>query len=405
MPDSTHHSPCDDPRPRIAVVATICTPRTHADIFLWKLLEGYRFKGRQYRPSLRVTRCYVAQQPPDDLSGAIAAPHHISLVDSIRDALLDKDGRLAVDGVLLVAEHGDYPMNARGQKLYPRSEFFREITACCTQAGQRVPVFNDKHLSHDWPRAQWMYDTARTLGMPLMAGSSLPVTWRIPPLELAMETPLDHAVVASFGHKESYGFHALESLQCMVERREGGETGVRAVQYLEGAAIWEWTDAHPWVGELLSEALGRSVWRAEGSPRQIAKRPNLFVLEYGDGFTAAVYQLNGAIISTSFAGRLRRGRMVSTRFHRQEKPWGQFSALVHYIEQFIATGTPPYPVERTLLTTGVLAALMESSAAAGRMQGIGPRIATPHLAISYQPPLASLFDRGPITPEDEAPRS
>ena len=62
-----------------------------------------------------------------------------------------------------------------------------------------------------------------------MAGSSLPVSWRRPELELTLDAPIEDALVAAYGPIEVYGFHALETLQTMVERRKGGETGVKAV--------------------------------------------------------------------------------------------------------------------------------------------------------------------------------
>ena len=92
---------------------------------------------------------------------------------------------LAVDAVLSIGEHGKYPVNAKGQPEYPRKRFFDEIVAVFQRSGRVVPVFNDKHLSYRWDWAQEMYDTARQLKIPLMAGSSVPLAERRPPLELA----------------------------------------------------------------------------------------------------------------------------------------------------------------------------------------------------------------------------
>src|SRR2546422_887467 len=80
-----------------------------------------------------------------------------------------------------------------------------------------------------WAVARWMSDLSRELMFPFMAGSLIPVTWRRPPLRLPRNCELTEAVAVGFGPFEGYGFHALEGLQCMAERRRGGETGVRAV--------------------------------------------------------------------------------------------------------------------------------------------------------------------------------
>ena len=192
-----------------------------------------------------------------------------------------------------------------------------------------------------------------------------------------------------YGGKEAYGFHALEALQCMVERRKGGETGLASVRCIEGTAVWSWTDTNPWAGRLLDAALARSETVKPGSPRENVRTPILFGLEYRSGLTAAVYILNGHCQDCTFAAQIRgRAEPVSTEIWLQSgRPYSHFSALVYYIEQMIVSGREPYPPERTLLTTGALAALMEAG---------GRTMETPHLAIAYRPPSHSLFARGPV---------
>ena len=103
-----------------------------------------------------------------------------------------------------------------------------------------------------------MVGWSEELKFPLMAGSSLPVTWRRPELELPLETPVEDGLVAGYGPIEVYGFHALEALQVMMERRKGGETGVKAVTCLTGKDVWKAGDAGQWSWDLLDAALGRS---------------------------------------------------------------------------------------------------------------------------------------------------
>ncbi len=379
---------------RIATIITEYRYNSHADVIVGRLLEGYDYEGRRISPLTRVVSMYTDQVPGNDISRPMAARHGVKIWPTVRDALTLGSGKLAVDGVVLVGEHGNYPHNEKGQHLYPRYELYKQVIDVFRESRRAVPVFCDKHLSVDWEKARWMYDQSRELKFPLMAGSSLPLAWRRPPLELPLGTRIESAVTVFNGDKEAYGFHALETLQCMVERRAGGETGVEAVQCLDGEHVWRWTDAHPWAGPLLEEATNRTEDRSPGSMRDNVKNPVLFVIEYSDGLRAAVYILNGHVAQAGFSASLHgEQRPVSTEVWLQPwRPFGHFSPLVHYIEQTIVTGKPAYPVERTLLTTGMLAALMDSS------YRRNTRLVTPHLNVRYLAPKASLFCRGPVPP-------
>ena len=166
--------------------------------------------------------------------------------------------------VSLICEHGEYPYNAKAQKLYPRHDYFRKIVAVFEKSGKTVPVFCDKHLSYDRAKAADMVATAKKMGFPLMAGSSLPVTWRRPELEFKLGTKITEALVASRGELEIYGIHDLEALQCMAERRftntdgKPADQGVKSVTCLQGDAVWKAGDDGLWSWELLEHALGRS---------------------------------------------------------------------------------------------------------------------------------------------------
>ena len=107
--------------------------------------------------------------------------------------------------------------------MYPRRELFEEIVKVFRRTGRSVRVFNDKHLSYSWDNAKWMYDQSRKLKFPLMAGSSIPVTWRLPPLSFKRGIELDAVLAVGPGSFESYGFHNLEFLQSFVEKRKGAK--------------------------------------------------------------------------------------------------------------------------------------------------------------------------------------
>jgi hypothetical protein len=369
-------------------------------------LHGYLRGGTFHHPDFAIAGMFVDQTRANDLSRELSRTHGFTLYPTVEGALTLGGDRLAVDGVLLIGEHGDYPFNERGQRLYPRYQLFQQIVAVFRRSGRTVPVFCDKHLSYDRRRAREMVQTARTMGFPLMAGSSLPVTWRRPELELPLGVRVRDALVVSYGGFEIIGFHALEALQCMVERRTRGQQGVRAVRCLEGDAVWRGGDDGLWSWDLLESALGRSPSRNVGDARTNCRHfvipasvpgyvrgPLAYLIEYRDGLRATVLMLNGHVADVTFAARLAdQERPVSTLFYLPPPPGAAFlEALTVKIEEFLATGRPPYPVERTLLTGGILDELLESRARDHR------RLETPDLDVSYNPPRDSGFLRGDYT--------
>ena len=373
---------------RVAAIVTEYRRHSHADITVGKILEGYNHDGKE-KPDLRLVSLYVDQFPDKDMSRDMSKKYDFPIVKTIADGLVDKKGELAVDGVLIIGEHGKYPTNAKGQVLYPRRKFFEEVAKTFERCKKSVPVFNDKHLAASWDDAKWMYDRARELFVPFMAGSTLPLTWRKPVLKLDKGCEIESAVQIGYGPVEGYGFHALEALQCMVERRKGGETGVRAVQCLGGEEMWKALDAGKWSKAVMDAALERVPAHAKGDLRTLTAKAAdacVFVIEYRDGLTAAVPMPNGWIYEGdgggfTFACKLKgQDKLLSTQFYLQQPdPFGHFNYLIKAFEAMVRTGHAVYPVERTLLVTGVLDALMTSRAEKNR------RIETPHLAIKYQP--------------------
>jgi hypothetical protein len=408
------------PRPdkspkKLAVVTTAYHYLSHAYHICGRFLNGYLRDGRMRYSDFGIAGMHVEQVRDNDLSRELARKHGFTLYPDVAGALTLGGDKLAVDGVLLIGEHGDYPYNDRGQKLYPRFELFRKIAEVFRASGRGVPVFSDKHLSYDRKQARAMLDTARAMGFPLFAGSSLPVTWRRPELELPLGAPVREALVASRGELEIYGIHALEALQCMVERRfrrrEGEapaepQQGVKAVTCLEGDAVWQAGDDGVWSWELLEHALGRSpslnVGDVRDNCRQFAPPPGrptfprgpvAFVVEYRDGLRATALILNGHVDDTTFAARIDgEKKPASTLFYLPPPPGAAFlQALTVKIEDFLATGKTPYAIERTLLTGGILDAVLESRVKDHR------RLETPDLDVSYEPPRDSGFLRGDET--------
>ena len=384
------------PRKKIAAIVTTFFPGSHADLLVSPFVKGFPTPSGVIAPEVDVVSMYIDQAHPRDIGVELAREHGIELFPSIRSALTLRQpptghwptapgweiGELAVDGVLIIAEHGDYAPNERGRQMYPRKNFFEQVCGMIGLSGRAVPVFNDKHLAYSWDDARWMYDRAAVLGIPFMAGSSLPVTGRTPELEHEAAAQIDEALSLGYFHPypnglDSYGFHGLEALQAMVERRRGGETGIAAVRCIKGRAVWEAAERGLWPRDLAAEAESHIEDAEPGRMEDNCVRPALFELEYVDGLRAFTLMLDRHARGFAYAARVD-GETVSTGFHTIGSHGGEpFTAQGLAIQEMFLTGLPQYPVERTLLTTGAHAALMDS-----RHLG-GARIETPWLAVRY----------------------
>jgi hypothetical protein len=389
---------------RIAVITTVYRYLSHAQHITDRFLVGYPHNGEWRRPDMKVASLYVDQKPPGDQSAERAREFGFEIYPTIPEALRCGSDRLAVDAVLSIGEHGDYPQNEKGQILYPRYEFFKQCVEVFEKDGRAVPVYNDKHLSYSFEKAKWMVEASQRLKFPMLAGSSLPVTWRLPDLELPLDCEIESALMVGEGRgSDAMDFHALEAMQCMIERRKGGETGVKAVQMIEDDAVWKAGEEGRWSKELLSAALSRSDtpqgWTlidgrtqdlvGSGELPKLVKHPAAYFIEYRDGLRTTLLMLDGALGDFNFAARVRGiPGLASTQFFLTPIPNVTYSAcLVSKIEEMFDTGRAPYPVERTLLVSGILEACLTS-----RLQN-HQRLETPQLAVRYRPPPLSQYCR------------
>ncbi len=393
------------PRRKMAVITTEWRYHSHAWHMAERFLVGYPINGRWHRPPFEVVSAYVDQFPEKDLARKREAEFGFKIYPTVAEALRLGGNKLAVDAVLIIGEHGNYPKSEYQQTKYPRYEFFKQVTDVYRKDGRTAPVFNDKHLSWKWQWADEMVKISKELNFGFCAGSSLPVTWRMPAIEMPMGAEVEELMCVAMGGIDSYDFHALEVIQCMAERRKGGETGVASMHALRGDAVWNAMEKGSWdsggfSSQLFETCLTRSHTLAQpetfsdrfpttAQMRAWVKDPVCYRFEYKDGTKATMLLMNGLVGDFTFAARLKnQAEPISTLFHLPPNPNVVYSAsLMSKAEETFLTGKAPYPIERTLLTSGLVEAAVRSL-------GTGQKkLETPHLAITYQPTRESTFAR------------
>ena len=396
------------PRPKIAAIVTEYSPNSHAQHIVDRFLWGYSWRGHHHLPPVDLVSIYVDQADEGDLSRDRATRFPaMRIYPSIAEALTCGGEDLAVDGVVLIGEHGRYPLNEKGQRLYPRYEFFMQIVEVFRRSGRSAPLFSDKHLSWKWEWAKEMVDVSKELGFAFIAGSSTPLNRRFPPVEIPRDAKVEEIVCVATGDADSYDIHALEAMQSMVERRRGGETGVVAMQALRGDAALECLARDSWESGGLDRALFEACLcrshmlmppregfnhilpRLEDIPRLLDGSALAYRFEYADGMKATMILVEGLVHDRTFAARLKgQPEPISLLMSIDSfNPRNFFTPQVNAMEQMFLTGRPTFPIERTLLTTGLTAAGVESLWLGQK------RIETPHLAIRYQPTEESTFWR------------
>jgi hypothetical protein len=307
--------------------------------------------------------------------------------------------------VRIIAEHGDYPVNEKGQKRYPRYDWFKKVVKVFEDSGRSVPVFNDKHLSTNWSECKEMVDDSVRLGFAFLAGSSLPVTWRMPATEVELGTQMRESVCVCYGGVDSYDIHGLETAQCMSERRKGGETGVANVLAVKGERVWNALEAadREDTRRLIVSALTRShnlpvdggyptdPITFEWAKKTFGGNVTAYLIEHRDGFRTTL--LLCPIQDFNYAGlRADNNKIVSCQMYLPMPTHGSttadfFNPLARHIEDVVLTEKTPYPVQRTLLTSGMVIAGVDSLF---QNQSL---IETPHLGVSYQANRESAFWR------------
>ena len=383
-------------RPRVAAIFSEFRFRSHAFDFLENFFKPFLFNGKQVDPGVEVVSLYADQFPKEDMARDVSKRFNVPLFPTIEDALTLGTGGLAVDAVLSIVEHGDYPTNSRGVVMYPRKEFFDRAVCVMQRSNRFVPFFNDKHLSYRWDLAKQMYDVAQSCGIPLLAGSSVPLAQRRPAIVLPPNADIEEAVAIHGGGVEGYDFHGLELLQSFVEARRGGETGIASVEFLTGEVLSQAAKTGRWSRELVEAAMQaertlnepvRGLGKNLGKGDIPTEPSHGLLLTYRDGLRATVLKVGSGSNRWNFACRLKGDPQIQATA-MFNGPWGNrnlFKALSHSVQHFFRERRAPYPVERTLLVSGALDAAMLSR------EINGTRICTPNLEWSYSPSDFSAF--------------
>lgn len=342
-----------------------------------RLLFGYRLNGKTHLPRVDVASMYVDQFPINDMAREQAEEFGVKIYPTVAEALRLGGSKLAVDGVAVIGEHGNYPRTPRGNFQYPRYQRFRDVTSVFEKDGRVVPLMNDKYFAYEWEDAQRMYQTIRARKIPFMAGSTLPLTWRRPHLEFPRGVELEEVLAVSFSDLEEHGYHAVELLQAMAERRKGGETGVAAIRCVEGPEVFELAKRGEWSQDLLDAALAR---RINGIPKTDRKSvPQAIQVRYRDGLKGTILNLNDSTRDYLFAARIKGNpEPQASCFYIQLHNHNHWSFMVQNFEELVLTGKEPNPIERTYLATGMTLFGLES-----RLRG-QQWLDTPQLDIRYR---------------------
>ncbi len=360
---------------KVAAIVTEYIYNSHADVILGRLLGDF-----DYQPLVEVVSIYTDQVPEGDMSKEAAARHGIPIYPTIRETVRAEHCPYPIDGIIIIGEHGDYPINEKKQNMYPRRRFLEEAIAALDELDLVVPIFSDKHLAYNYTDALWMYNQMKDRGIPFLGGSSIPHTDHVPPFDPHNLLSVRDILVVSSGGLEAYGYHAMDVLQSLAEQRAGGETGVQSIQLLEGTdgEAWAAMDRGEWPEDLLLQALSVIPGLPSVHPREIEPNPALFVIEYIDGTKGYIIQFKRLTEYWSFAFHYGEDQSAASLCNSDmDRPFAHFERLTRMIEKLILTGQPPFPAERTLLSTGMICFAMDSLF-------YGKRLDTPELGITYQ---------------------
>jgi hypothetical protein len=380
-PDALKPAPDAAPKKKVALLLADWFKGSHPDVLFTRIFQTYSRDGRGVSSKLQIASVYRDLPSEKDLSALYSVEHGFAISSSVQQALTLGTGKLAVDAVFISTEWAPYPISDTGQFVYPHRRIFEECVKVFKASGRVVPVFIDKHLADTHADSQWIYDTAKEMKIPLMAGSSVPLCLHAAEANVEEGAELKQIVGISYHTLTTYGFHGLEMTQALAERRKGGETGIKQVRCITGEAVWE-AAGKEYDPALLEAALEKAGPRIpKGKTLQTAvKEPILFVIDHVDGLRVNLFTLNGAVAGWSAAWSYKDGRTAATLFASEAKHDRiRFDWQMKGIEDMVLSGRPSWTAERTLFSSATLDAGMISKRDGGKL------VPTPFLMQSYKP--------------------
>jgi len=363
---------------RIAAIITEYWDISHADVIITKMLEGFAMDGHQYTSTLDIVSMYVDKFPDNDIGRSLAAKHHIPLYGTIEDALKCGGKLFDLDGIIIIGEHGDYPKNELDKILYPRRAFFEACLTVMVEHNRIVPIYSDKGFAVTGEDVEWVYKQIKHYNIPFFSSSVVPFAQQYPASQpYPNGAPLHKMFGFAYGDVERYTYHTLEMMQSLAENRACGESGITAVRAYEGEAVREKLLGAEWGKLYRSLGLFINLIDIEKFPYSLPE-PLFFEVDYVDGLRSGILYADQEVKDFACASQMYEdSEPYCTEFYLQPgKPYIHFGRLVLEIEKFLHTARPPFPVERSYLTTGALDAVM-------RAIHDKEEVLTPHLRVNY----------------------
>ena len=335
--------------------------QTPAQQLLDRFLFGYRRDGAFHKSEGLQVCVALADEARNELLHSRASETNLRLTD-LATAAHEADALVIVPRANAVA-----PSEA-------------QLTAAFTHAQRGALVFVFGALAETLAAARTFTTLAAARQITLLAGTALPVTWRLPPVDLPANASVDEALIVVQGPSPLAELQALDGLLPVLARRAGVERGVRQVKFLADRELWRAGERREWSWSLLAAALSRSDspqgdalvdGRTQdlvglGLVPQLAKNPRGWLLEHTDGVRTTLLALDGVVADYNFAARLTDGREFSAQLFRAPAPSEEhFSQLAATLENFFRTGEAPWPASRALLTAGLLGACRQAATQPG----------------------------------------